>query len=161
MYAFQQISRILLTFKHLIIWSCHFYRNDFFFKKRHLYLCSKLLCVCRILTILLYMLSHFSCVQFSATLWTVTCQAPLSMGFSRQEYWSGLPLSPPGDLSNPGIKPAAPISPALARGFFTTSVTWESQNTSENPSYILEPFLRIQQFIILQSTSVLPWWSSG
>ena len=42
------------------------------------------------------------------TLWTIACQAPLSMEFSRQEYWSGLPCPPPGDFSNPGIKPAAP-----------------------------------------------------
>ena len=51
-----------------------------------------------------YMLSHFSCVQLFATLWTVACQAPLSMGFSRQEYWNGLPCLPPGDLLSPGIK---------------------------------------------------------
>ena len=48
-------------------------------------------------------LSHFSHVQICATLWTVACQAPLSMGFSRQEYWSGLPRPLPGDPSNPGI----------------------------------------------------------
>ena len=42
------------------------------------------------------------------TLWTVACQASLSMGFSRQEYWSGLPFSSPGDLPNPGIKPGSP-----------------------------------------------------
>ena len=46
-------------------------------------------------------------------LWTVACWAPLSMGFSRQEYWSGLPCPPPGDLPNPGIEPASPVSPAL------------------------------------------------
>ena len=45
------------------------------------------------------------------------CQAPLSMGFSRQEYWSGLPFPPPGDLPHPGIEP---MSPTLAGGFFTT-----------------------------------------
>ena len=49
-------------------------------------------------------LSHFSHVQFFVTLWTVAHQAPLSMGFSRQEYWSGLPRSPPGDLPDPGSK---------------------------------------------------------
>ena len=54
---------------------------------------------------------------FFATPWTVACQAPLSMGFPRQEYWSGFPFSSPGDLPDPGIKPA---SPALAGGFFTT-----------------------------------------
>ena len=48
-----------------------------------------------------------------ATPWTVVHQAPLSMGFSRQEYWSGLPCPPPGDLPNPGIKPESPVSPAL------------------------------------------------
>ena len=66
----------------------------------------------KILVLSLYvcMLSHFSRVQLFVTPWTVACLAPLSMGFSRQEYWSGLPCSPPRDLPNPGIKP---ISPAL------------------------------------------------
>ena len=50
------------------------------------------------------MLSHFSHVQFFATLWTVARQTLLSMGFSKQEYWSGLPCPPPGDLPNPVIK---------------------------------------------------------
>ena len=64
------------------------------------------------------------------TLWTVVHQAPLSMGFSRQEYWSELPCPPPGDLLNPGIKPMSLMSPALAGGVFTTSITWEAQKTS-------------------------------
>ena len=51
------------------------------------------------------MLGHFSHVQLFATLWNIDCQAPLSKGFSRQEYWSGLPGPPSGDLLNPGIKP--------------------------------------------------------
>ena len=68
-------------------------------------------------------LSHFSCVRLFVTLWTVACQAPLSMGFFRQEYWSGSPFPPPGDLPIPGIEPA---SPALAGGFLTTSTTWEA-----------------------------------
>ena len=72
------------------------------------------------------MLSHFSYVQLIVTLWTAAHQALLSMGFSRQEYWSGLPCSPLGDLPNPGIEPASPMSPALAGGFFTTSATWEA-----------------------------------
>ena len=70
------------------------------------------------------MLSRFSCVQLFATLWTVALQAPLSMGFPRQEYWSGLSFPPPGDLPNPGIEPASLTPPALAAGFFTTSTTW-------------------------------------
>ena len=73
------------------------------------------------------MLSRFSCVQLFVTLWTVVHQAPLSMGFSRQEYWSGFPCSPPGDLPNPGIEPESPTSPALAGGFFTTSATWKAR----------------------------------
>ena len=71
-------------------------------------------------------LSCFSHVQLCATLWTVALQAPLSMGFSWQEYWSGLPCPPPGDLPNPGIEPTSLMSPALAGGFFTTSTTWEA-----------------------------------
>ena len=52
--------------------------------------------------------------------------ASVSMGFSRQEYWSGLPLSPPGDLPDSGIEPVSLKSPALTDGFFTTSDTWEA-----------------------------------
>ena len=58
-----------------------------------------------------------SLVLLFATPWTVARQAPLSMGFSRQQYWSGLPFPPPRDLPDPGIKPE---SPALAGGFLTT-----------------------------------------
>ena len=59
----------------------------------------------------------------------VAHQAPLSMGFSRQEYWSGLPCPSPGDLPNPGIESESLTSPALADGFFTTSSTWEAPLT--------------------------------
>ena len=69
-----------------------------------------------------------SAVSDSATLWTIAHQAPLSMRFSRQEYWSGLPCPSPGDLPNPGIEPASLTSPALAGGFFVTSTTWEAPN---------------------------------
>ena len=61
------------------------------------------------------------------TPWTVAYQVPLSMGFYRQEYWSGLPCSPPGDLPNPGIEPASPESPALSGRFFYHWATWEAQ----------------------------------
>ena len=71
------------------------------------------------------MLRSFSCVQLFATLWIVDCQAPLSMGFSRQEKWSGLPCPPPGDLPDPGIEPASLGSLALAGRFFTPSTTWK------------------------------------
>ena len=56
----------------------------------------------------------------------VACQAPLSVGFSRQEYWSGLPCPPPEDLPDLGINPMSVTFPALAGGVFTTSATWEA-----------------------------------
>ena len=70
-------------------------------------------------------LSSFSHIQLFVTLWIVACQAPLSLGFSRQEYWSGLPCPSPGDLLDPGIELAFLTSPALASRFFTTTTTWE------------------------------------
>ena len=63
--------------------------------------------------------SNFS-VQFLANLWTVAHQAPLSLGFLRQEYWRWLPFPPPGDLPDPGMELTTPASPALAGKFFTT-----------------------------------------
>ena len=59
-------------------------------------------------------------VQLFVTLWAVVHQAPLSIGFCRQEHWSGLPFPPRGYLPNPGIQPMFPVSAALAGGFFTT-----------------------------------------
>ena len=67
-----------------------------------------------------------SCVRLFVTPRIQVHQAPLSMGFPRQEYWSGMPCSPPGDLPNPGTEPASLMSPVLAGGFFTTSITWEA-----------------------------------
>ena len=64
-------------------------------------------------------LSHLNHAQLFATPWTVAHQAPLSMGFSRQEYWNRLPFPTPGDLPDPGIESTSPKSPALAGGFFT------------------------------------------
>ena len=60
------------------------------------------------------------------TPWTVAHQAPLSMGFFRQEHWIGLPHPSPGDLPDPGIESSSLLSPALEGGFFTTSTTWEA-----------------------------------
>ena len=62
------------------------------------------------------MFNRFSRVRLFVTLWTVAHQDPLSMGFPRQEYWSGVPCPPPGDLPNPGIEPVSIMSPALAGG---------------------------------------------
>ena len=72
------------------------------------------------------MLSHFSRVRLFVTPWTVAHQAPLSMGFFRQEYWSGLPFPPPGGLPDPGVEAASLMSPALAGRCFSTSTTWEA-----------------------------------
>ena len=58
---------------------------------------------------------YFNCVQLFVTLWTVAHQAPLPMGFSRQEYWGGLPCPPPGDLPHLGMEPASLMSPAIGR----------------------------------------------
>ena len=74
-----------------------------------------------------WVLSLFSRVWLCATLLTVACQAPLSMGFSRQEYSSGWQCSPPGDLPNSKIEASSLTSPALAGEFLTISATWESR----------------------------------
>ena len=91
-----------LTFSHMII--CHGIKHS----------------VC-----LRYSVSVCKLLQFCLTVtpWTAVHQAPLSIGSSRQEYWTGLPHPPPGDLPDPGIKPASLMSPALAGRFFTTSTT--------------------------------------
>ena len=73
-------------------------------------------------------LSHFSRVWVSVTLWAVAHQAPLSVGFSRQKYWSGLPCPSQGDLSDPGIKP---VSPAFVGWFFST---WEAPRKRMHPT---------------------------
>ena len=79
---------------------------------------SLLACVC--------VLSGFSRLGLFVNLWTIACQAAVSVGFSRQEYWSELPCPSQGDIPNPGIKPQSLMFPALAVGFFTTSAIWEA-----------------------------------
>ena len=75
-----------------------------------------------------YLFSHFSCVQLCAMLHTLACQDPLSMRFFGQEYWSGLPFPSLGDLPDSGIEPLSFKSPVLAGRFFTTSTTWEAHD---------------------------------
>ena len=72
------------------------------------------------------MLNHFSHVQLIATPWTVARQAPPSMGFSRQEHWSGLPCPPLRDFPHPRIETKILMSPAFVGGFFTTNTTWQA-----------------------------------
>ena len=100
------------------------------------------LAIVRIFVSCAYLLSPFSRIWLLATLWTVIHQASLSMGFSKQEYWSGLPHHPPGDLPDPGIESTSFTSPALARGFFTTSTIWEAQLHHRN-----QQILQIWTFI--------------
>ena len=76
------------------------------------------------LFVVVQLLSH---IQLFATPWTVAHQAPLSMGFYSQEYWSGLLFPAAGDLPKLGIKPKSLMSPALASEFFTTNTTWEAR----------------------------------
>ena len=92
------------------------YSNSIFSFLRKLHTVFHSLCI----------LSRFSHILVFATLRIVARQAPLSMGFSRQEYWSGLLYPSPGDLPNSEIEPVSLMSPALAGWFFTTSATWEA-----------------------------------
>ena len=81
-------------------------------------------------------------VRLFATLWTIAHQAPLSMGFSRQEYRSGLPCPPPGDLPDPGIKPVSPASPTIVGKFFINSATWETLDYVDGPQVITRVLVR-------------------
>ena len=72
--------------------------------------------------------------------WTVARQAPLSMKFSRREYWSVLPLPTPGALPDPGIEPGSLASPALTGGFFTTELPGNPHNSEYKDGYIEEHF---------------------
>ena len=76
-------------------------------------------------------------LQSCLTLRPQSLQGPLSMGFSRQEYWSGLPFPTPGDLPDPGMEPASFMSSTLSDGFFTSSTTWEAHLESESQMFIL------------------------
>ena len=75
---------------------------------------------------LFVLLSCFSHVQLYVTPWTVAHQAPLSMGFPRQEYWIGMLCPPPAGLPDTGVKPKPLMSPELTGGFFTTGASWEA-----------------------------------
>ena len=85
-------------------------------------------------------------VQLSVTPWTAARQAPLSLGFSRQGYWSGVPCPPPGDRPNQGLNPAL-MSPALASRFFITSTTGEALLLNFTLYYM--PFLTLLNLIII------------
>ena len=88
-------------------------------------------------------LSHFSQTQLFVTPWTVAHQASLSIGFSRQEYWRGLPCPPPGHCPDSGIESRSPKSPTLAGKFFTTSTTWEAWSTATAAAKSLQSCLTV------------------
>ena len=96
-----------------------------------------------------------SVISNSATLWTIALQAPLSMRFSRQEFWNGWPCPSPGDLPNPGIEPMSLVSPALAGGFFTTSTTWEALQIKFNYFPRLDQISALYAFITFCTSSKL------
>ena len=81
-------------------------------------------------------------VQLFVTPWTVACQVPLHMGFSRQEYWSGLPYSPPGDLPNPSIEPR---SPALQADSLPFEPPEKLKNTGVGSLSLLQGIFPIQE----------------
>ena len=98
------------------------------------------------------MLHCFSHVLFFAAPGTLDRQAPLSMGFSRQAYWSGLPFLPLGDLPDPTIEPASLKSPALTGGFFTTSTTWGALLFAN--VLLNSLFLNLPYFLVLELSLV-------
>ena len=93
------------------------------------------------------MFIHFSRVWLFATLWTVAHQAPLSMGFSRWEYWTGLPCPPPGDLLDPRVEPTSAFISYIAGIFFIHRATWEG---------LLINYAPIKQKLYLKN-KVSPW----
>ena len=82
---------------------------------------------------------------------TTVHQAPLFRGFSRQEYWSGLPCAPPGDLPDPGIELKPLTSPALAGRFFTTSATWEASRL-DTTNLLLEVKQWLLSLVVYEKT---------
>ena len=105
-------------------------------------------CVCVCARVRAYMLSR---VWLFATRWSITHQAHLPMGFSRQEYWSGLPFPTPGDLPDPRIEPVSLGSPALADRFFITGNHLGSP-LSETQSHMILPAELQVPFTVLKGT---------
>ena len=104
----------------------------------------------------------FSCVRLFATLWTVTLQAPLSMAFSRQEYWSGLPCTLPGNLCDLGIEPVSPESPALQKDSLPSEPPGSLQiwTTMPTPQFTNTSFLEAREHNRRMQNSIWRWRSS-
>ena len=110
---------VIVSFSHFIqsTWVLEKYKYVFL-------LISMWVCACS---------SCFSCAQLFVSLWTAAHLAPLSMGVSRQDYWSGMPCPSAGDLPDPGSEPRSPASPALAGGFFTIEPPGKPQSVQLSP----------------------------
>ena len=94
-----------------------------------------------------------SCLTL-VTPWTVAHQALLSMGLLWQEYWSGLPFPPPGDLPNPGTEPTSPVVPALAGGFFIAEPPGKPRDQFKSPAWQ-------GRFSVTALLGKVPWWGGG
>ena len=132
--------------------------------------CRNSLSIWRLTSYQIYVLCFCSAMSLFVTPWTVTCKAPLSMGFSRQEYRNGLPCPSPGDLPNPGMEPVSVKSPALASRFFTTSTTWEAciylgpieiSDLSGFPQIWLSVFLLVMWLGVSQRLKLSSLWCFG
>ena len=117
---FSTLIALVLSYNHLLLYYC----NSL---PAMLFICTHL-----------YELSRFSCLF--ATPWTVACQAPLSMGFSRQENWSGSPCPPPGDLPDPGMEPGSPVLQADSLLLSHQICTHPPLTVYSQPSSQTEPF---------------------
>ena len=110
-------------------------------------------CVCAHVCVL----SLFSRVRLCVTPWNVARQAPLSTGFSRQEHWGGLSCPPPEDLPDPGIEPAALMSPASAGGLFATSAPGSPSLLAKTPERCGEVQLRERVEHVVQRQAGGQW----
>ena len=103
-------------------------------------------------SVCVYVLNHFSCVQLFATLWTVALQAPLSMEFSRQEYWSGLPFPSSANLPDPGSNPGLPHCRKIF--FFTIWATREAQGSTYSSLQALAHMIPSSQLFLTTITTI-------
>ena len=122
-------------------------RDTYIYTYTYIYICIHThvcLCVCT---------QSLSCIWLFASPWTVACQAPLSMEFSRKEYWSGLPFPPPGDLPDLGIEPS---SPALAGRFFTTEPPGKLFICTHTQSYTYVLFMFFSIMVCHRMLNIVP-----
>ena len=105
-----------------------------------------------ILSLELHSMLELSCVQLFVIPWTVAHQAPLSMEFPRQEYWSGLPFPPPGDLPDPGIEPRSLMSPVLQADSLPVELSWKRFLDSRSSQFQLSHVAMFLPTVIARSS---------